>query len=98
MNIRRTLIPLMFAGVMAVSPLAAQVYVRVGPPRPLYERRVPPPGRGYVWTPGYQRWDGRAYGWVPGAWVLPPRPHAHWVAAHWVHRRGGWLLVEGHWR
>ena len=76
----------------------ADVVVRVAPPRPLVERRIPPPGRGYVWTPGYHRWDGRAYVWVPGAWVLPPRPHVHWVPAHWAHRRGGWVVVEGHWR
>ena len=98
MSIRIRFIPMLFAGVMAVGPLAAQVYVQVGPPRPLYERRVPPPGRAYVWTPGYYRWDGRAYAWAPGAWVLPPRPHARWVAPHWVHRRGGWVLIDGRWR
>jgi hypothetical protein len=98
MTIRRSFISLVFAGAMAVSPLAAQVYVRIGPPRPLVERRVPPPGPGFVWTPGYHRWDGRAYVWMPGAWVRPPRPHALWVAHHWVHRHGGWVMVEGHWR
>ena len=76
----------------------AQVTVQIGPPRPRVERRVPAPAPGYVWTPGYQRWDGRAYVWVPGAWVRPPRPHARWVPARWVHRRGGWMFVEGHWR
>ena len=66
--------------------------------RPLHERRLVAPGRGYVWTPGYQRWDGRAYVWAPGAWVLPPRPRARWVPAHWAQRRGGWVFIEGHWR
>lgn len=98
MTIRRSFISLIFAATMAVSPLAAQVYVNIGPPRPLVERRVPRPGPGFVWTPGYHRWDGRAYVWVPGAWVRPPRPHAVWVAHHWVHRHGGWVMIEGHWR
>ncbi len=90
-------IALMGAG-LAISASAADVYVRVGPPRPLHERRLPAPGRGYVWTPGYHRWDGRAYGWAPGAWVQPPRARAHWVPARWVHRPGGWVFMEGHWR
>jgi hypothetical protein len=86
-------------GLMLVAGAAnAQVYVQVGPPRPLVERRVPPPGAGYVWTPGYHRWDGRSYVWVPGAWQRPPRARAHWVPGHWVHQRHGWFFVEGHWR
>jgi hypothetical protein len=95
---RKGLIACVFAGVLAVVPLAAQVVVRVGPPAPVYERAVPAPGRGYVWTPGYHRWDGRAYVWSPGVWMMPPRRHAHWVRARWAHRHGGWYFVEGHWR
>src|SRR5690242_7418040 len=83
---------------LAVGAANAEVVVRIGPPRPQVERRIPPPGRGYVWTPGYYRWDGRAYVWMPGAWVLPPRPHARWEAHHWVRRNGNWVFVEGHWR
>jgi WXXGXW repeat (2 copies) len=77
---------------------AAEVVVRVGPPAPIVETRVAAPGPGYVWTPGYHRWDGNRHVWVAGSWVQPPRPHAHWVAHHWVRRNGGWVLVEGHWR
>jgi hypothetical protein len=95
--LRKLLIASAFAGSLAFNSLA-DVYVRVGPPRPLVERRIAPPGREYVWTPGYHRWDGRAYIWTPGQWVLPPRRHAHWIPARWVHRRGGWIFVEGHWR
>lgn len=46
----------------------AQVYVRVGPPAPIVERRPPPPERGFVWIGGYHRWDGERYVWVPGRW------------------------------
>jgi hypothetical protein len=95
---RKGLITCVFAGVLAALPLAAQVVVRVAPPRPVVEHMVPSPGRGYVWTPGYHRWDGRAYVWAPGAWVMPPRPHARWVKHQWVRRNGGWVFVEGRWR
>jgi hypothetical protein len=83
---------------IAVGANAAEVFVRVAPPRPIIERRVVAPGPGYVWIAGYHRWDGRAYVWVPGRWERPPHRHAHWVAHHWVHRHGGYVLVEGHWR
>src|SRR6202012_3896820 len=53
----------------APSLAGAQVYVRVGPPRPIYERRPPPPRPGWAWQAGYHRWDGRRYVWVPGAYV-----------------------------
>ncbi len=76
----------------------AQAYVRVGPPPAVVEHYGAPPERGFVWVAGYHRWTGDRYVWVPGRWERPPRPHAVWVAHHWVHRRGGWLLVEGHWR
>src|SRR5438128_2596080 len=87
------------AGLLQLAPLtAADIVVRVAPPRPRYERRVPPPGRGYVWTPGYYRWDGRGHEWVSGAWVRPPRARAHWVQPHWRRRGHEWVFVEGHWR
>ncbi|MGA2728737.1 MAG: hypothetical protein ABSE96_13060 [Terracidiphilus sp.] len=76
----------------------AQVYVRIGPPAPIVEHPGPPPGAGFVWVGGYHRWDGARYIWVPGHYDHPPRPHAVWVQHHWVHRHGGWVLVEGHWR
>jgi hypothetical protein len=96
--LRNKLMGLVFAGALATSAWAADVFVHIGPPRPLVERRGPAPGRGYVWIPGYHRWDGRTHIWVPGRWELAPRPRAHWVAHHWVKRRGGWVFVEGHWR
>lgn len=75
-----------------------QVYIRVGPPAPIVERPGPPPHRGFVWVSGYHRWDGARYVWVPGRWDRPPRPRARWVPAHYNHRHGGWVFVEGHWR
>jgi len=88
------------AVVLIASPswAGARVYVRVGPPAPIAEVRVAPPGPRYVWVEGYHRWDGRAYAWVPGRWVVPPRARAAWVPARWVQERRGWYFVPGHWR
>ena len=96
--IRKSLLVAAMAGMLSAGAFAADVVVRVAPPRVMVEHPVPRPGPNYVWTPGYQRWDGHAYVWAPGAWVVPPHPHAHWVAHRWVRRNGGWVMVEGHWR
>ena len=95
---RKTLIGFALSGVLAVSGFAAEVIVRVAPPRPVYETRGPMPGRGYVWINGYHRWDGRAHVWVPGRWERPPHPRSRWVEHRWVKRHGGYVFVEGHWR
>lgn len=96
--LRKGLLLALLGSALSISAVAADVVIRVGPPRPLVERRGPPPGRGYIWTNGYHRWDGSRYVWAPGAWVMPPRPRAHWVPAHYAHRHGGWVFIEGHWR
>ena len=94
-----TLAGLLLAGCSSVIA-AVGVFVRVGPPRPVVERIAPSPGPRYVWAAGYYRWSGRAYVWVPGAWVYPPRPAAVWVAPRWdfVPGRGGYVFVPGYWR
>jgi hypothetical protein len=88
------------SGWISTGVAHAAVYVRVAPPRPVVERVVRGPGPGYVWVGGYYRWSGRAYAWVPGSWVLPPRPHAVWVAPRWdyVRARGSYVFVQGYWR
>jgi len=74
------------------------VYVRSGPPAPMYERRVVAPGPGYIWVPGYYQWSGRAYYWTPGRYMRPPRPGARWETGRWAHNRNGWYFVDGRWR
>jgi WXXGXW repeat (2 copies) len=93
----------LFASVFAAALMipaadAADVFVRVGPPRPPREVVVARPGPGYVWTPGYYRWAGARYVWAPGYWALPPRPHAVWVPGNWRPRHGGYVWVGGYWR
>jgi hypothetical protein len=95
---RQTLIAFAFAAALTFSASAEEVIVRVAPPARIVETRPVAPGRGYVWVDGCHRWNGAAYVWVPGRWELPPRPRARWVAAHWVHRHGGYVFVEGRWR
>ena len=77
----------------------AQVVVRIGPPAHPHEVIPPPPHEhgDWAWHAGYHRWDGQRYVWVPGAYVAPPRPHAHWIPGHWDHRHGGYVWVEGRW-
>jgi WXXGXW repeat (2 copies) len=85
--------------VMAGNATAdTRVFVRIGPPAPVIERRAIAPGPRYVWAPGFYRWDRRAYAWVPGQWIVPPRPRAVWVPGHWVRERRGWYFVDGRWR
>jgi len=94
----KRLIGLVFAGALAFSAVAADIVVKIAPPRVVVEKRPPAPSRGHVWIAGYQRWDGNAYVWTPGRWEQPPRPGAQWVAHRWTHRKDGWVMVEGHWR
>jgi len=83
---------------LATDAAAQRVYVRVGPPRPIAERRVVAPGPRHVWVPGFYRWDARRYAWTPGYWAVPPRARAVWVPGHWVRERRGWYFVGGYWR
>jgi hypothetical protein len=94
----KRLIGLVFAGALAFTAASAEVVVKVRPPHVVVETRGAPPSSSHVWVSGYHRWDGHAYGWTPGRWEQPPRPHARWVAHRWVHRNGGYVLVEGHWQ
>ncbi len=86
------------ACLLFLTTLTEAQFVRLAPPPPPVERRVPAPDARHVWVAGYQRWDGRAYIWTPGRWVLPPRAHAFWVPGRWDRRPGGYAWVPGHWQ
>jgi hypothetical protein len=74
------------------------VYVPQGPPRHAREVLAVRPGSGYVWVPGFYRWDNGSYVWNAGAWQQPPRARARWTAGRWRHTRQGWYWTEGRWR
>ena len=88
------------AGLMApMSPVQAQAYVNVQigqPPPPRYEV-VPPPRRGFVWAPGYWRWDGRRHVWMTGSWIRA-RPGYRYVPPRWERGpRGDWQFRPNQW-
>jgi hypothetical protein len=82
----------------ACADTSGRLYVRIGPPPPVYEVRVVAPGPEFVWIDGYHRWNGNAYVWVAGRWERPPHPRAVWVRGHWDHSNRGYYWVEGRWR
>jgi hypothetical protein len=89
---------LILAAGLCITAGAEEVIVKIAPPRAVVEKRPARPGAEYVWIPGYHNWDGHAHVWVAGRWERPPRAHQVWVAHKWEHRKGGYVLVEGHWR
>jgi hypothetical protein len=107
---RRKVLRVVAGGLLVVSSFAcgpayaappatqARVYVQIGPPAPIVERRVVAPGPGYFWVAGYHTWNGRAYAWVPGRWERVPPGHTAWVSGHWAHEKRGYYWVNGHWR
>ncbi len=99
MKFTKTLAALVLGVGMTMSAaMAADVIVRVSPPRAVVERRPARPYRESVWVPGYHAWDGSRHHWVAGRWERPPQPRQRWEAHHWVKRNGGWVLVDGRWR
>ena len=82
----------------SASPAAAGVGIdiTIAPPVPRVVE-APPPRAGYVWAPGYWRWDSGRHVWVDGRWMRERR-HFHWVPEHWDEGRHGHYHFEpGHW-
>jgi hypothetical protein len=94
---------LSFAAALYAPPAAARTHVSLGiginlaPPPPRLER-VPPMRSGYVWAPGYWRWDGRVHRhvWVGGYWVRA-RAGQRYHRAHWMQDGSRWRFREGYW-
>ena len=83
---------------LVTGAMAAEVIVKIAPPRMIVEKRPSRPSPNHVWVNGYHRWDGNAYAWTPGEWRERPHAHAVWVDHRWEHRNGGYVFVEGHWK
>jgi hypothetical protein len=75
-----------------------EVAYQAPPPLPVYDQ-PPIPGDGYIWTPGYWGWNAgvRDYYWIPGTWVLPPRPGLFWTPGFWQWRGGDFAFRRGYW-
>ena len=75
------------------GPALVDVIVRPPAPRVVV---VPTARVGYVWAPGYWRWNGREHVWADGRW-LRERRDWHWVGARWEERGDRWHFEEGRW-
>src|SRR6202046_3748979 len=89
------------SAVLAAMPTVAQaqigVSVQIAPPMlPVYVQ-PPMPAEGYLWTPGYWGYQGGAYSWVAGAWLLPPGAGQLWTPPYWGWGGGGYLFHAGYW-
>lgn len=80
-----------------VSHAQVNLSINIGeaPPPPRVEV-MPAPRRGYVWAPGYWRWEGRGHVWMNGHWERA-RPGQHWVAERWAQAGARWRFEPGHW-
>ena len=74
---------------------AAELIIGMAPPAARVEV-APAVRRGYVWSPGYWRWNGYRHVWVGGYWVRE-RPGWYWRPAHWVAYGPRWHYVPGYW-
>lgn len=81
------------------APVPGAQYIAPGAPPPLeQEVIIAAPSPLHVWTPGYWHWQDR-WVWIPGQWVLPPRPGARWRGPEWVPHEGNRYRFEhGGWR
>ena len=98
---RALAISILLAGTVfaaACAGVSGRVYVRTGPPPIRAEAVLVSPGPGYVWIPGYYRYERGGYLWIGGHYERAPRARARWVPGHWQHDRRGWYFVDGHWR
>ena len=95
----RVLLAALALGVATVAlPGAARTYVeiQVAPPAPRVEV-VPAPRVGYVWAPGYWRWNGHRHVWINGSWIHERRGW-RWQPETWVQAPNGrWHLRRGYW-
>lgn len=84
---------LVSAVMRAFSAGAIEIDVAPPPPRAV---KVPAPRPGFVWAPGYYRWDGHAHIWVDGHFIRERRG-ARWVPEHWDKHRDRYRFVPGRW-
>jgi hypothetical protein len=79
--------------VPAFAEVGIEINVAPPPPRVVV---APPPRPGFVWAPGYYRWDGHSHIWVDGHFIRERRG-AHWVPEHWDEHHRHYRFVPGHW-
>jgi len=95
-NLKKFLLALTIVLGCATYNANAQIYVKIRPHRPHYERVVAPSPR-HVWID--EEWEprGSSYEFVGGHWVEPPAPGRVWISGSWAHGRRGHYWRAGHW-
>ncbi|MEM1204118.1 MAG: hypothetical protein AAGN66_12890 [Acidobacteriota bacterium] len=81
-----------------VPRAAAVVHVKGAPPPVRREVVVARPSHRHVWVRGHWVHRHRDWVWISGAWKVPPRDKAVWVAPKYHRRGGGWVVSAGYWR
>jgi hypothetical protein len=76
--------------------MAAEIITDVAPPPPRIEN-MGHPRDGYVWAAGHWEWNGQAYRWISGGWIVE-HGKAHWIADQWEPVGNQWRYVQGHWQ
>ena len=101
MFIRKAVVCASFALGTIALPAAAQVTASlaldIAPPAARVEV-VPAPRSGYVWAPGYWRWDEprRTHTWYDGRYI-EERPGYRWNPDRWVYRDNRYYFEVGRW-
>jgi hypothetical protein len=95
---RKIFLSTICAAGFALGPIWAAEVVKEAPPAPLYDERGRAPSKDSVWIPGYHKWNGTVYVWVPGRWDKKPNRHSTYVAGRWRHQKDGYVFEEGHWK
>jgi len=93
-----TVIAASLGGGLGLAPAAYAdvVVVRVAPP-PARDEVIPPARDGFVWTPGYWRWNGHRHVWVNGKYVRA-RHGYYWREPAWAQMENGrWRMERGRW-
>ena len=85
-------------GFSIAGAYAADIAVKDRPPAPLIDDRGTAPDKDHVWIPGYHKWDGKVFVWVPGHWEARPNPKAKWEPTRWRHDHDQWVFEEGRWK
>ena len=79
----------------AMSQINLSVDINTAPPPPRVEV-IPAQRPGYLWAPGYWRWEGNRHIWVGGRWMEARRGY-HYVGEHWELRNGRHHFEPGRW-
>ncbi len=83
----------------AIAQFSISVSVRTAPPPLPYYEQPMVPGPDFVWAPGYWASGPDGYFWVPGAWVVAPRPGLLWTPGYWAYDNVGFVYGwhPGYW-